>query len=41
MPFDIEKKLIMLLNSICVALMQNLALLDVFFQPHAENEQRK
>ncbi|XP_057340427.1 FHIP family protein GJ17503 isoform X1 [Microplitis mediator] len=41
MPFDIEKKLIMLLNSICVALMQNLALLDVFFQPHAESEQRK
>ncbi|KAH0557810.1 FHIP family protein AAEL005291 isoform X1 [Cotesia glomerata] len=41
LPCDIEKKLIMLLNSICVALMQNLALLDVFFHPHAENEQRK
>lgn len=40
LPFDVEKKLIVLLNGLCVALMQNLALLDVFFQPNAAGERK-
>lgn len=31
MPFEVEKKLVVLLNQLCVALMQNMALLDLFF----------
>lgn len=40
MPFEVEKKLVILLNQLCVALMQNLALLDLFFHPKA-NEKNK
>nr|XP_050847029.1 FHIP family protein AAEL005291-like isoform X1 [Vespula vulgaris] len=31
MPLEVEKKLVVLLNQLCVALMQNMALLDLFF----------
>ncbi|XP_066601519.1 FHIP family protein AGAP011705-like isoform X2 [Prorops nasuta] len=31
MPFEVEKELVILLNQLCVALMQNMALLDLFF----------
>ncbi|KAK2584278.1 hypothetical protein KPH14_006680 [Odynerus spinipes] len=31
MPVEVEKKLVVLLNQLCVALMQNMALLDLFF----------
>uniref|UniRef100_A0A0C9RG73 AAEL005291_0 protein n=1 Tax=Fopius arisanus TaxID=64838 RepID=A0A0C9RG73_9HYME len=40
LPFDVQKKLIVLLNGLCVALMQNLALLDVFFHPSAPGERK-
>ncbi|XP_063972429.1 FHIP family protein AAEL005291 [Diachasmimorpha longicaudata] len=40
LPLDVEKKLIVLLNGLCVALMQNLALLDVFFHPNASGERK-
>ncbi|XP_015599998.1 UPF0518 protein AAEL005291 isoform X2 [Cephus cinctus] len=33
MPVEVEKKLVVLLNQLCVALMQNMALLDLFFHP--------
>ncbi|XP_011143844.1 UPF0518 protein AAEL005291 isoform X2 [Harpegnathos saltator] len=33
MPLEVEKKLVILLNQLCVALMQNMALLDLFFHP--------
>lgn len=35
MPPEVEQKLVVLLNQLCVALMQNMALLDLFFQPNA------
>ncbi|XP_029673034.1 UPF0518 protein AAEL005291-like isoform X3 [Formica exsecta] len=35
MPLEVEKKLVVLLNQLCVVLMQNMALLDLFFQPNA------
>lgn len=35
MPLEVEKKLVILLNQLCVVLMQNMALLDLFFQPNA------
>ncbi|XP_012150405.1 FHIP family protein AGAP011705 isoform X2 [Megachile rotundata] len=35
MPLEVEKKLVVLLNQLCVALMQNMALLDLFFHPTA------
>ncbi|XP_017761750.1 PREDICTED: UPF0518 protein AAEL005291-like isoform X2 [Eufriesea mexicana] len=35
MPLEIEEKLVVLLNQLCVALMQNMALLDLFFHPTA------
>ncbi|XP_071637908.1 FHIP family protein AGAP011705 isoform X3 [Temnothorax longispinosus] len=35
MPLEVEKKLVVLLNQLCVALMQNMALLDLFFYPTA------
>ncbi|XP_017888480.1 UPF0518 protein AAEL005291 isoform X2 [Ceratina calcarata] len=35
MPLEVEEKLVVLLNQLCVALMQNLALLDLFFHPTA------
>lgn len=41
LPLDMEKHLIVLLNGLCVALMQNLALLDVFFHPNVEGQQHK
>lgn len=34
-PLEVEKKLVVLLNQLCVALMQNMALLDLFFHPTA------
>lgn len=34
-PADIEKRLILLLNQLCVCLMQNPALLDLFFSPQS------
>ncbi|XP_044019833.1 FHIP family protein AAEL005291 isoform X2 [Aphidius gifuensis] len=40
LPSDVEKKLIVLLNTLCVALMQNLALLDVFFHPTANGNKK-
>lgn len=40
LPSDVEKKLIVLLNTLCVALMQNLALLDVFFHPTANGNRK-
>ncbi|XP_050596322.1 FHIP family protein AAEL005291-like isoform X3 [Bombus affinis] len=35
MPLEVEEKLVVLLNQLCVALMQNMALLDLFFHPTA------
>ncbi|XP_029156019.1 UPF0518 protein AAEL005291-like isoform X2 [Nylanderia fulva] len=35
MPLEVEKKLVVLLNQLCVVLMQNMALLDLFFQSNA------
>ncbi|XP_076644393.1 FHIP family protein AGAP011705 isoform X2 [Halictus rubicundus] len=35
MPLEVEKKLVVLLNQLCVTLMQNMALLDLFFHPTA------
>ncbi|XP_015429296.1 PREDICTED: UPF0518 protein AAEL005291 [Dufourea novaeangliae] len=35
MPLEVVKKLVVLLNQLCVTLMQNMALLDLFFQPTA------
>ncbi|XP_039302045.1 UPF0518 protein CPIJ015043 isoform X3 [Solenopsis invicta] len=35
LPLEVEKKLVVLLNQLCVALMQNMALLDLFFHPTA------
>lgn len=35
MPLEVEKRLVVLLNQLCVVLMQNMALLDLFFQPNA------
>ncbi|XP_076681718.1 FHIP family protein AGAP011705 isoform X2 [Andrena cerasifolii] len=35
MPLEVEKKLVVLLNQLCVTFMQNMALLDLFFHPTA------
>lgn len=35
MPLEVEEKLVVLLNQLCVALMQNMALLDLFFHSTA------
>ncbi|CAL7938652.1 unnamed protein product [Xylocopa violacea] len=35
MLLEVEEKLVVLLNQLCVALMQNMALLDLFFHPTA------
>ncbi|XP_033216666.1 UPF0518 protein CPIJ015043 isoform X2 [Belonocnema kinseyi] len=40
LPFEVEKKLVILLNQLCVALMQNLALLDLFFHPSATGKNK-
>ncbi|KYN44499.1 hypothetical protein ALC56_00942 [Trachymyrmex septentrionalis] len=40
MPLEIEKKLVVLLNQLCVALMQNMALLDLFFHPTASGKNK-
>ncbi|XP_011339039.1 UPF0518 protein AAEL005291 isoform X3 [Ooceraea biroi] len=40
MPLKVEKKLVVLLNQLCVALMQNMALLDLFFQPNATGKNK-
>lgn len=40
LPPDMEKKLVILLNGLCVALMQNFALLDVFFHPTERGPQK-
>ncbi|KAG7203737.1 hypothetical protein KM043_013764 [Ampulex compressa] len=40
MPTDVEKKLVVLLNQLCVALMQNMALLDLFFHPTATEKNK-
>lgn len=40
MPLEVEKKLVVLLNQLCVALMQNMALLDLFFHPTAVGESK-
>ncbi|XP_043267925.1 FHIP family protein CG3558 isoform X2 [Venturia canescens] len=34
LEYEVEKRLISLLNQLCVAIMQNIALLDLFFQPN-------
>lgn len=38
--YEVEKKLISLLNQLCVAIMQNIALLDLFFQPNATGKNK-
>ncbi|XP_014487788.1 PREDICTED: UPF0518 protein AAEL005291-like isoform X2 [Dinoponera quadriceps] len=40
MPLEVEKKLVVLLNQLCVALMQNMALLDLFFHPTAPGKNK-
>lgn len=40
MPLEVEKRLVMLLNQLCVALVQNLALLDLFFQPNVAGKSK-
>ncbi|XP_012528772.3 UPF0518 protein AAEL005291 isoform X2 [Monomorium pharaonis] len=40
MPLEVEKKLVVLLNHLCVALMQNMALLDLFFHPTAPGKNK-
>nr|XP_012233119.1 PREDICTED: UPF0518 protein CPIJ015043-like isoform X2 [Linepithema humile] len=40
MPSDVEKKLVVLLNQLCVALMQNISLLDLFFHPTAAGKNK-
>lgn len=40
MPLEVEKRLVVLLNQLCVALMQNMALLDLFFQPTAPGKNK-
>ncbi|KYN07239.1 hypothetical protein ALC62_01797 [Cyphomyrmex costatus] len=40
MPLEVEKKLVVLLNQLCVALMQNMALLDLFFHPTASGKNK-
>ncbi|XP_011644018.1 UPF0518 protein CPIJ015043-like isoform X2 [Pogonomyrmex barbatus] len=40
MPLEVEKKLVVLLNQLCVALMQNMALLDLFFHPTAATKNK-
>ncbi|KAL0113035.1 hypothetical protein PUN28_012339 [Cardiocondyla obscurior] len=40
MPLEVEKKLVVLLNQLCVALMQNMALLDLFFHPTATTKNK-
>ncbi|XP_029053670.2 FHIP family protein AAEL005291 isoform X2 [Osmia bicornis bicornis] len=40
MPLEVEKKLVVLLNQLCVALMQNMALLDLFFHSTAIGESK-
>ncbi|XP_048511354.1 FHIP family protein CPIJ015043 isoform X2 [Athalia rosae] len=40
MPLEVEKKLVVLLNQLCVALMQNMALLDLFFHPTANGKSK-
>ncbi|XP_012279879.1 UPF0518 protein AAEL005291 isoform X2 [Orussus abietinus] len=40
MPVEVEKKLVVLLNQLCVALMQSMALLDLFFHPTATGKNK-
>lgn len=40
MPLEVEKKLVVLLNQLCVALMQNMALLDLFFHPTSSGKSK-
>lgn len=40
MPLEVDKKLVVLLNQLCVVLMQNMALLDLFFQPNATGKNK-
>ncbi|XP_053985299.1 FHIP family protein AAEL005291 isoform X2 [Hylaeus volcanicus] len=40
MPLEVEKKLVVLLNQLCVTLMQNMALLDLFFHPTATGKNK-
>ena len=40
MPLEVEKKLVELLNHLCVALVQNTELLDLFFRPTATGRNR-
>ncbi|XP_046748145.1 FHIP family protein CPIJ015043-like isoform X2 [Diprion similis] len=37
---EVEKKLVVLLNQLCVALMQNMALLDLFFHPTSNGKSK-